>query len=284
MTDKPYMRVEDCSEEDLYWFSGLRDTLLAHAKGYEHGLFLGESPKVIERALNKGCRPVDMLIEEHWLEQSEGLVGRLCAANPDFNVYVATLTQYQRITGFKTARGALTLFERPAPAALEDVLKDAKRVVVLEDITNYTNIGSIFRSCAALGVDAVLISPSCHDPLYRRAARVSMGTVFQVPWAYIGSDQNWAKEGARVLHKHGFELAALALRDDALLLGDKALSSADKLALVMGTEGEGLSEDTLQACDYVVTIPMQNGVDSLNVSAATSIVIWELVMRPNIVE
>ena len=272
-----YRRVADIADNDLYWFSGVRDTLLAHCKDVERGLFLGESPKVIERALDADCHPLRMLIEQHWLDQSERLINRLCGANPELVVYVATLEQYQAITGFKTARGALTLFQRPLIPSVDELLRGARRVVVLEDITNYTNIGSIFRCCAALGVDAVLVTPSCHDPLYRRAARVSMGTVFQVPWGYIGIDGDWAACGIETLHGHGFKVASLALSDDAVGLGDETLRSTEKLALVLGTEGEGLRQTTVQSSDFVVCIPMANGVDSLNVASAASIAIWELV-------
>ena len=183
---------------------------------------------------------------------------------------------FHALTGYEVTRGALAAFERPALPRVEKVLAGARRVAVLEDIVNYTNIGAVFRSAAALGIDAVLVTPSCHDPLYRRAARVSMGTVFQVPWTRIGSERDWAAEGVPLLHELGFETAALALSDDAIPLHDKRLRSCDRLALVLGTEGDGLSASTIMRCDMTVKIPMDHGVDSLNVAAASAVAFWEL--------
>lgn len=255
------------------------DSQLRAFPGAAHGLFIGESRNVIERALNKGITPYAVLLERHWLDQSMPLIDRLQASNPELPVFVVDMQQFQEITGYRIARGAIAALERPALPTVNDLLKDARRVAVLEDITNYTNIGAIFRSAAALGIDAVLVTHSCHDPFYRRAARVSMGTVFQVPWTRIGSSQDWAAEGIPKLHDAGFKVAALALSYDSIPLQSKVLHECDKLALVLGTEGDGLSAHTIAHCDYTVRIPMEHEVDSLNVAAASAVAFWELRTR-----
>ncbi|MGI6591179.1 MAG: TrmH family RNA methyltransferase [Eggerthellaceae bacterium] len=242
----------------------------------QHGLFIGESRNVIERALDAGIKPYAIMLERHWLEQTMPLLVRLQESNPDLPIYVVNLPQFEKITGYRIARGAIAALERPALPSVLSLLSGAQRVAVLEDITNYTNIGAIFRSAAALGIDAVFVTPSCHDPLYRRASRVSMGTVFQVPWTRIGTARDWAASGIPLLHKAGFKVAALALSDDSIPLGDPQLASCKKLALVLGTEGDGLSHQTIAACDYTVRIPMEHGVDSLNVAAASAVAFWEL--------
>ena len=183
------------------------------------------------------------------------------------------------VTGYEVTRGALALFERPLMPRVEELVRDARRVAVLEDIVNYTNVGAIFRSAAALGIDAVLLTPSCHDPLYRRAARVSMGTVFQVPWARIGGVRDWAVEGVPLLRELGFKTAALALSDDSIPIDDGRLASCEKLALVLGTEGDGLAASTIAHCDWTARIPMDHGVDSLNVAAASAVAFWETRVR-----
>lgn len=257
-------------------------------KQLSSGLFIAESKNVIERALNSGCECFALFVEECWRDQSAPLIERLLQANPQTPIFVATAAQRARITGYQSTRGPLAAFHRATPAPVTEILKNARRVAVLEDITNFTNIGAIFRSAAALGIDAVLVTPSCHDPLYRRASRVSMGTVFQVPWTYIGtaigiaanpgnnSAANWATEGIPLLHSLGFKTAAMALSDDSIPLQDKRLQACDKLALVLGTEGDGLAASTIAACDYTVRIPMDHGVDSLNVAAASAVAFWEL--------
>lgn len=247
----------------------LRDNL-------QDGLFVAESKNVIERALKGGCQCFALFVERCWLEQSTELIEFLLANNPDTPVFIATAEQRKAITGYQTTRGPLAAFVRPKPARLEELLQGAHRVAVLEDITNFTNIGAIFRSAAALGIDAVLVTPSCHDPLYRRASRVSMGTVFQVPWTYIGNSHDWASEGIAQLRSLGFKTAALALSDDSIPLQDKRLQACDKLALILGTEGDGLADRTIAACDYTVRIPMDHEVDSLNVAAASAVAFWEL--------
>lgn len=272
----PRIRLHSIDDERLRVYSSCTDAQLRDFPDVEHGLFIGESRKVIDRALDAGLVPYSLFVEERWLDQSEGLLQRMESINPDAPLFIVTHQQMQDVTGYEITRGPLAAFERPALASVEDLVRDARRVAVLEDITNYTNIGAAFRSAAALGIDAVLISPSCHDPFYRRAARVSMGTVFQVPWTRIGSVRDWAHEGVPLLKRLGFTTAALALSDDSIPLHDARLKACEKLALVLGTEGDGLSQNTIAQCDYTVKIPMDHGVDSLNVAAASAVAFWEL--------
>lgn len=270
---------ETLNDPRLAVFRDQPDSQLRAFKGSEHGLFIGESRNVIERALNKGVKPYAVLLERHWLDQSRPLIDRLLGTDPALPVFVVDMQQFQEVTGYRIARGAIAALERPALPSVDALLKDARRVAVLEDITNYTNIGAIFRSAAALGIDAVLVTHSCHDPFYRRAARVSMGTVFQVPWTRIGSSQDWSQEGIPQLHDAGFKVAALALSDDSIPLQSRVLHECDRLALVLGTEGDGLSAHTIANCDYTVRIPMEHEVDSLNVAAASAVAFWELRTR-----
>lgn len=272
----PRIRLHSIDDERLRVYSSCTDAQLRDFPDVEHGLFIGESRKVIDRALDAGLVPYSLFVEERWLDQSEGLLQRMESINPDAPLFIVTHQQMQDVTGYEITRGPLAAFERPALASVEDLVRDARRVAVLEDITNYTNIGAAFRSAAALGIDAVLISPSCHDPFYRRAARVSMGTVFQVPWTRIGCVRDWAHEGVPLLKRLGFTTAALALSDDSIPLHDARLKACEKLALVLGTEGDGLSQNTIAQCDYTVKIPMDHGVDSLNVAAASAVAFWEL--------
>ena len=239
------------------------------------GLFVAESVNVIDRALNAGCVPFAVLTDRRWLAASEALLEKVRAANPAAPVAVVSSEEMRSITGYEMTRGPLAAFHRPPEPDLAALLTGAHRVAVLEDVTNYTNIGAIFRSAAALGIDAVLLTPACHDPLFRRASRVSMGTVFQVPWARIGSARDWACEGVARLREAGFVTAALALADVALSIADTRLKAADKLALVLGTEGDGLAASTIAACNWTVRIPMHHGVDSLNVAAASAVAFWE---------
>lgn len=248
----------------------------APAGSLAQGLFVAESVNVIQRALDAGYLPFAVLTDERWLHASEALIKALCAANPSLPVAVVSTDEMRSITGYETTRGPLAAFHRKPLAAVAEVLAGAHRVAILEDITNYTNIGAIFRSAAALDIDAVLLTPSCHDPLYRRASRVSMGTVFQVPWTRIGTCRAWTGEGLPQLREAGFATAALALRDDSLPLQAPSLKDIDKLALVLGTEGDGLASATIAHCDYTVRIPMAHGVDSLNVAAASAVAFWEL--------
>lgn len=281
----PIIHLDGLDDPRLAVYSGMTDAQLREYAGSDdagngtvgaNGLFIGESRKVIERALAAGVRLRSLFMEEKWLAQTMPLAERLLADDPELPVFVATREQFHVLTGYEVTRGALAAFERPPLPSVADLLADARRVAVLEDITNYTNIGAAFRSAAALGIDAVLVTPSCHDPLYRRAARVSMGTVFQVPWTRIGTERDWASEGVGLLRSLGFATAALALTDDALPLHDARLRACERLALVLGTEGDGLAASTIASCDYVVKIPMTPGVDSLNVAAASAVAFWEL--------
>ena len=245
----------------------------------ERAVFIAESIEVIGRALDAGMEPLSLLTAQKYLPSLERarIPERLGAANPDAPLFIAPEDELQKLTGFELTRGALAAFRRPPERPVADVVRDARLIAVLEDIRNHTNVGAIFRSAAALGADAVLVSPACYDPLYRRAVRVSMGTVFQVPWTRIGTDpHDWARDGAPLLHDLGFTTAAMALSDESIPLDDPRLKSAERLALVFGTEGDGLSASTLSRCDFTVRIPMAHGVDSLNVAASSAVAFWEL--------
>ena len=239
------------------------------------GLFIAESANVIDRALAAGCIPFAVLTDERWERACAPLLDRVAAVAPAAPVIVAPADAVRAVTGYRETRGPLCCFHRPPEPDPGALLAGAHRVAVLEDITNYTNIGAIFRSAAALGIDAVLLTPACHDPLFRRASRVSMGTVFQVPWARIGSDIAWAEEGCALLEAAGFATAALALADNAIPITDPRLKTAEKLALILGTEGDGLAEATIARADYTARIPKAHGVDSLNVAAASAVAFWE---------
>lgn len=262
----------DAPELDV--FCHLTEAQLRNRKEPEKGIFIAESPKVINSALDAGCQPVSLMMErKHITGQGAQIIAR-CG---DVPVYTADREVLSALTGYTLTRGVLCAMKRPAVMPLEEACKNARRVAILEDIVDSTNIGAIFRSAAALQMDAVLITPSCADPLNRRAVRVSMGTVFQVPWAYIGSQaQPWPKGGIALLQEMGFRLAAMALREDALDIDDPRLAKEQKLAVVLGTEGTGLSQATIDACDYVARIPMAQGVDSLNVAAASAVAFWQL--------
>lgn len=260
-------RVRDAASDDVADYARLTDVSLRSAHEPAAGLYIAESAKVIRRAIRAGHRPRSVLMEEKWLE---GLAPDL--APFDVPVHLADPDQLEAITGYRVHRGALAAFERPALPDPADLLTVARRVVVLEDIVDHTNVGAIFRSVAALGADAVFVSPRCADPLYRRSVRVSMGTVFQVPWTRL---PEWP-EAARMLHAHDFSIVALALAEDAVSLRDLAAEAPARLALVFGAEGDGLSRMALAAADRVVTIPMSHGVDSLNVAAAAAVALYAL--------
>ena len=247
-------------------FTRLTDVALRRKLEPAGGLYLAESTKVIERALAAGHRPRAVLSRAEWLPVLEPLL----APFPDVPVHVGDDAALEALTGFHLHRGALASMHRPALPDPADLLRDARRVVVLEDVVDHTNVGAMFRSAAALGVDAVLVTPRCADPLYRRSVRVSMGTVLQVPWTRL---PEWRQAGP-LLHDAGFTIAALALRDDAVTLDALAADPPERLALVLGTEGDGLSRGALTAADVAVTIPMAHGVDSLNVAAAAAVAIW----------
>ena len=231
---------------------------------------------MIDRAMDAGLAPFALLTDKRWAPACEELFARIDAAAPTTPLFVGTHQQVFELTGYERTRGPLAAFHRPALPDVATLLNDATRVAILEDVTNFTNIGAIFRSAAALGMDAVLVTPGCHDPFYRRANRVSMGTVFQVPWTRIGTERNWAKEGVPLLNRLGFTVAALALENDSVTLQNEHIAGAKKLALVLGTEGDGLAPSTIANCNYTVKIPMAHQVDSLNVAAASAVAFWEV--------
>lgn len=280
----PVVRLENLEDPRLRVFSSYTDGELRDgrqmvglalaagmpAEALADGLFVAESRNVIERAMAAGLAPFALLVEECWEAQAAPLVERIA----DAPIFLATRAQVKELTGFERTRGPLAAFVRSASLPLEELLQGARRVAVLEGITNYTNIGAIFRSAAALGVDAVLLDPTCHDPLYRRAARVSMGTVFQVPWGRLPALAGEG-EGLDLLKHLGFKTTALALTEDSISIEDQRLKTAEKLALVLGNEEHGLNPATIAACDYTAKIPMAHGVDSLNVAAASAVAFWE---------
>lgn len=278
------MIVEVSSLDDprLDVYARLSDLQLRSRFEPEKGVFIAESDKVIGTALDAGCKPLSLLMEPKWLDALSSLVDRMEAEHPEAPIFVAPQEELGRLVGYDLTRGALGAFRRPALRSVEEVAAGARRIAVLEEITNYTNVGAIFRSAAGLGMDAVLLTPGCCDPLYRRALRVSMGTALQVPWARIGREgrgSSWAKEGVLQLHDLGFSLVAMALSEDAVPLDDPRLAALDRLAVVLGTEGDGLSRATLARCDWTARIPMSHGVDSLNVAAASAVAFWELRVR-----
>ena len=271
------IEIRDLSLPELAPFVRLTEAQLRSRRDPEQGLFIAESPKVITRALDAGCVPVSLLTErKHITGQAREIVDR-CAEIP---VYTADSEVLTSLTGYNLHRGVLCAMRRPALPDAETLCAGARRVAVLEAVADTTNIGAIFRSAAALGIDAVLVTPSCCDPLNRRAVRVSMGTVFQVPWTQIGADASqWPHPGLERLRAMGFKTAAMALRDDSVSIDDPGLAAEERLAILLGTEGDGLAADTIAACDYTVRIPMAAGVDSLNVAAASAVAFWELRAR-----
>lgn len=259
--------VTDFSDPELDIYARLTEVQLLNRREPDKGIFIAESPKVIERALNAGCVPISFLMETRHVEnQAKDLIAR-CG---DITVFTAELDVLTQLTGFKLTRGMLCAMYRPKLPTVEDICKNARRVAVLEDVMNPTNVGAIFRSAAALGIDAVVLTSASSDPLYRRSIRVSMGTVFQVPWTYLGEG------GISELRRLGFKTAAMALKSDSLPIYDPRLAKIDKLAIVLGTEGDGLAAGTIADCDYTVLIPMSHGVDSLNVAAASAVAFYQL--------
>ena len=269
--------ITDFGAPELDVYARLTEGQLKNRADLARGLFIAESPNVILRALDGGYEPVSLLMERRHIEgQAREVVAR-CGEIP---LYTATLPVLTELTGFPLTRGVLCAMRRRPLPTLEEVLSGAGRIAVLEDVMNPTNVGAIFRSAAALGMDAVLLTPSCSDPLYRRAVRVSMGTVFQIPWTHIGEElTDWPHPGLERLRELGFKTAAMALRDDSVPIDDPALMAEEKLAVVLGTEGEGLADGTIAGCDYTVRIPMSHGVDSLNVAAASAVAFWQLSRR-----
>lgn len=284
----PLIELTNLDDARLRAFSSMTDSELRDPKQLvglrlatgsdvpDEGLFIAESRNVIDRAMDAGLIPFALLTDKRWAPTCEELFARIDAAAPATPLFVGTHQQVFELTGYERTRGPLAAFHRPILPDVATMLKDATRVAILEEVTNFTNIGAIFRSAAALGMDAVLVTPGCHDPFYRRANRVSMGTVFQVPWTRIGTERNWAEEGVPLLNQLGFTVAALALEDDSVTLQNEHIAGAKKLALVLGTEGDGLAPSTIANCNYTVKIPMAHQVDSLNVAAASAVAFWEV--------
>lgn len=268
------IEITDFHAPELDPYARLTQNQLRNRLEPEKGIFIAESPKVIDRALDAGYEPESLLMERR---QITGPAAGILSRCGDAPVYTADRELLAALTGFELTRGVLCAFRRPAPRPVEELCRDARRVAVLEGIVDSTNVGAIFRSAAALNMDAVLINPSCCDPLCRRAVRVSMGTVFQVPWGQLGdSPADWPEKGMDVLHALGFKTAAMALSDRSVSIDDAQLAREPKLAIVLGTEGDGLAASTIASCDYTVKIPMSHGVDSLNVAAASAVAFWQL--------
>jgi len=265
------IEITDFHAPELDVYARLTEAQLMNRFQPENALFIAESPKVIHRALDAGYQPVSLLMERRHVEGQAADVIERCEGVP---VYTSDLSVLTQLTGFPLTRGVLCAMRRPPLPTPETVLQGTKRIVILENVMNPTNVGAIFRSAAALGMDAVLLTPGCSDPLYRRSARVSMGTVFQIPWTFL--PEGWPDSGMGLLRELGFATAALALSDDSVSITDPQLAGESRLALLLGSEGDGLSHETVAACDYTVKIPMYHGVDSLNVAAASAVAFWEL--------
>ena len=272
------IEITDFAAPELDVYARLTENQLVNRADPENGLFIAESPNVILRALDGGYEPVSLLMERRHIEGQAREVVERCGEIP---LYTAPLPVLTELTGFPLTRGVLCAMRRRPLPKVEEICRGARRVAVLENIMNPTNLGAIFRSAAALGMDAVLLTPACCNPLYRRSVRVSMGTVFQVPWAYLGEDvSQWPEPGMTRLRELGFRSAAMALREDSVSIDDPDLMAEEKLAIVLGTEGDGLGDGTIADCDYTVRIPMSHGVDSLNVAAASAVAFWQLGRRP----
>lgn len=278
------IKITDLSIPELDIYSRLSEVQLYHINEPEQGVFIAESPRVIERALDAGYSPISFLVEQKHIDgQAHDVLSRF----NDIPIYTADFQVLTQLTGFKLTRGMLCAMRRRQLPTVEQVCRGARRIAVLENVMNPTNVGAIFRSAAALNVDAMLLTHACSDPLYRRAIRVSMGTVFQLPWTYLHTDiyknnennketsnphQSWIQS----LKNLGFKTAAMALKDDSYSIDSEEIMAQDKLAIVLGTEGEGLEPQTISACDYTIKIPMSHGVDSLNVAAASAVAFWQL--------
>lgn len=268
------IEISNFQDPELDIYARLTEAQLLNRFDPSRSMFIAESPKVIDRALEAGYEPVSLLMERKDIDgQAEDII-RKCK---DIPVYTADREVLAQLTGFYLTRGVLCAMRRKTLPSVEDICQNATRIAVLENIMNPTNVGAIFRSAAALGFDAVLLSPGCSDPLYRRSARVSMGTVFQIPWTYVGTDANhWAEDGLASIKALGFKTAAMALCDNSISIDDPVLSQEEKLAVILGSEGDGLTESTIATCDYTVRIPMFHSVDSLNVAAASAVAFWQL--------
>ncbi len=265
----PIVHITNIHQPELAPYASLTEAQLRNRLNPEEGIFIAESPKVINVALNQGYTPLSLLCEERHIQ---GDAASIIERYNDLTIYTGSRELLAQLTGYTLTRGVLCAMRRPTPLPLEEVTKDAHRIVIIDGVVDSTNIGAIFRSAAAIGIDAILLTPTSCDPLNRRSIRVSMGTVFQVPWT-------WIPDGPQCVKNLGFKTAAMALSDNSLSLDAPELKQIPRLALIMGTEGDGLSKDTIENSDYVVRIPMKHGVDSLNVAAAAAVACWELRMR-----
>lgn len=272
------IEITDFDAPELDVYARLTEAQLLNKDHPEDGLFIAESPKVISRALDGGYEPVSVLVEKKQvLEDAEtiAVLGK-CGNVP---VYTAEFEVLTKLTGFKLTRGMLCAMKRRRLPDLQEICNGCDRIAVLENVMNPTNVGAIFRSAAALHMDAVILTGGCSNPLYRRASRVSMGTVFQIPWTFVDNSVIWPEEGMKILRELGFKTAAMALKEDSASIDDQELMKEDKLAVILGTEGDGLAPETIADCDYTVMIPMSHGVDSLNVAAASAVAFWQLGKR-----
>ncbi|MBR3169710.1 MAG: RNA methyltransferase [Lachnospiraceae bacterium] len=272
-----FIELTDYEDPRLDFYARLNETQLKHYYEPNGGLFITESPKVTERALGAGMRPVSALVER---KQIEGEAAEILEKLGDIPVFTGGPEALRNLTNIPMTRGLLCLFERPVLPTVEEVVSDCRRIAVLENVTNPTNVGAIMRSAAALGMEAVILTSSCSDPYYRRASRVAMGTVFQVPWTFAeNTEKGRGMHYVRFLQSLGFKTAALALRKDTVTIDDSRLRAEEKLAVILGAEGDGLADETIDACDYTIKIPMAHGVDSLNVAACSAVAFWELARR-----
>ena len=270
---KNIIEINDITAPELDVYARTSEVQLLRYYEPEPGLFIAESPKVIERALNAGYEPLSFLVEHKDLEAE---AKQILERYPEIPVYTAEYDVLVGMTGYALARGMLCAMKRRRLPSVEEICQNTSRIAILENVVNPTNIGAIFRSAAALHMDAVLLTSGCSDPLYRRAARVSMGTVFQIPWTYFDKKSSWPEDGMKSIQNLGFKTVAMALRDDSFSIDAPKLLAEEKLAIVLGTEGDGLASQTIADCDYTVKIPMSHGVDSLNVAAASAVAFWEL--------
>ena len=273
MQNNNIVEITDFESKELDIYARCNEPELLRGFGRDGGIFIAESPKVVERALDAGYQPISMLVEHRHIDGEAKHIIKRCGSVP---VYTAEFDVLSKITGFKLTRGMLCAMHRTKLKTIGEVCAGAKRIAILENVMNPTNIGAIFRSAAALGMDAVLMTPGCSNPLYRRAIRVSMGTVFQIPWTFFDGELKWPYDGMKILKNMGFKTAAMALTDNSVSIDNKELLSQEKLAIILGTEGEGLMAETIEASDYTVKIPMANGVDSLNVAAASAVAFWQI--------
>lgn len=267
------IEINDIAAPELDVYARTSEVQLFRYYEPDPGIFIAESPKVIERALNAGYEPISFLVEHKDLE---GEAKYILDKYPEIPVYTAEYDVLVKMTGYALARGLLCAMRRRQMPTIEEICRNTNRIAILENVVNPTNIGAIFRSAAALHMDTVLLTNGCSDPLYRRAARVSMGTVFQIPWTYFDKKASWPEDGMRTVKDLGFKTVAMALREDSYSIDDPELLEEEKLAVILGTEGDGLASQTIADCDYTVMIPMSHGVDSLNVAAASAVAFWEL--------